>query len=44
MEKNILFNQILIMEALLTLITDAKAKKELKEQIQFTKAYLRAVV
>jgi len=40
MEKTILQNQIVIMEALLAIIIDEKSIAALKERIAFTKALL----
>lgn len=41
MDKDILLNQIVIMEALLTIVKDKKAKSDLLQQIEWTKSRLR---
>ncbi len=43
MEAAILLNQLVIMEALLTIVKDKKSKEELKQQIMWTKARIRAL-
>jgi hypothetical protein len=37
MDKDILVNQIVIMEALITIVKDKKIIKDLKQQIEWTK-------
>lgn len=44
MDKTILQNQVIIMKALATLTSDVELLKELKEQIIFTEARIRALV
>lgn len=44
MDKDILLNQLVIMEALMTIAKDKTVIKDLKQQIEWTKTRLRNVV
>ena len=44
MDKSILMNQIVIMEALLSIIKDKKVLSDLKQQIEWTRAQIKFTV
>lgn len=44
MDKDILLNQLVIMEALITMAKDKKVIHDLKQQIEWTKMRIRNVI